>query len=74
VRVYGGVRTDVAAKDLAELDTDPWRQMDQLIDEREASLDPAAHPCGSGRPVDPRDESALPARGLDAVWTRGIGL
>jgi NAD(P)-dependent dehydrogenase (short-subunit alcohol dehydrogenase family) len=100
------------------VDTDPWHEMDQLIDELEASLDPeqralyAPHFAGerqlvakirksakppervavaverqlSRRRMRPRTmvgtdarsilgmKMLLPARGLDAVWARGIGL
>ena len=100
------------------IDTDPWRQMDDLIDGLEAGLDPelrtlyAPHFSGErallgkirkgAKPVDQvaravelaltrrrpkprvlvgRDarmilwmKTALPARGLDAVWAQGVGL
>ncbi len=100
------------------IDTDPWHDMDQLIDEIEAGLDPqhralyAPHFAGerqlvgkirtnakppervaaavesqlTRRRMPPRTlvgadarsilvmKALLPARGLDAVWTRGISV
>lgn len=100
------------------IDTDPWRQMDDLIDALEAGLDPelralyAPHFAGErgliekirkgAKPADQvaraveraltrrrptprmlvgRDarmalwmKTALPARGLDAIWARSVGL
>lgn len=100
------------------IDTDPWHEMDQLIDDLEAGLDPqhrvlyAPHFAGERRLLgkirtnakppelvaaaverqlmrrrmrprtlvggDARSilvmKTVLPARGLDAVWTRGIGV
>jgi len=108
----------VALVEPGVIDTDPWHQMDQLIDELEAGLDSehralyAPHFAGERRLVgkickkakppervaaaverqltrrrmrprtlvgaDARSilgmKALLPARGLDAVWARGIGV
>jgi NAD(P)-dependent dehydrogenase (short-subunit alcohol dehydrogenase family) len=108
----------VALVEPGVIDTDPWQQMDQLIDEIEAGLDPstgalhAPHFAGerqlvgripknakppervaaaverqpTRRRMRPRTlvgadarsilamKALLPARGLDTVWTRGIGV
>ncbi|GAA4963554.1 SDR family oxidoreductase [Kineococcus glutinatus] len=108
----------VALLEPGVVDTDPWHEMDQILDELEAGLDPehrrlyAPHFAGERRLVErirkgaappervaaaverqltrrrvrPRTavgadarvilgmKTLLPACGLDAVWTRGIGV